>query len=844
MAIIRRKIGQRRTAVREFTDRIDPREAFSNRYEEMVKEKGSTIITFYGAGGIGKTSLVNELMNELDQQQIPNLHYLYHGFINGVDMRAILKRWKNQLEEAGCEFPLFETGDFYLSIKQGKDISDEQIKSWLAKNKWLLQIKRKLAQASEFVDTVIPVFSAVSMAIDVTGAMLNVFPGVKTLSALMGVVDKIMADRERQKQLENHDEIRQEINRRFAARNLYELEEYLPMLFAQDVRDWVEMSGGSQKLIIFLETYELLTGAINAENQLSASNTYRDWWIRDDTVGHEGLIFTMPPTLWVIAGRNKLRWTGELAEELKNNQHLLETLSYDDSNHFLKTANIRNSELRDGIIKLTDGYPLYLDVCVDTYERYLSVNGTEPTIEEFGQNRERIIDRLMKYMDDKVRLMVNCLCILGTWTDEMAHDIVINYDPNVYINAKKFSFIQSRFVPLNDEEIEVFVFDRTLQRFILDEIKNNKDLSYLIDETQDIANKYFDKFINDREYINDTFIYYLKLWSEFIINLIDEDEKLVDQYENYLSFWVNNLIDAYEIAGAEYIVNAFMDKATEINGTNNRAYIIFEGELGTIRNAQGNYSAAFELRQSAYEKSLNLLGKNHPDTTNAMNNLALTLNDLGKYDEALDLQEQVLALREEILDESHPDTISAMNNLALTLNNLGKYDEALELQEQVFTLYKEILGENHPDTISAMNNLASTLIYLGKYDEALEIQEQVFALRKEILGDNHPDTISAMLNLALTLSGLGKYDEALNLHEQVLPMMQKILGNEHYLTIDAMMELSKTLNKLGRYDEAKQYAENALKLGKENLPDNNRTLKEVIEWHDELFGTKRKNDNK
>ena len=68
--------------------------------------------------------------------------------------------------------------------------------------------------------------------------------------------------------------------------------------------------------------------------------------------------------------------------------------------------------------------PLYLDICVDTYERILAL-GKTPTLDNFGQNREQIINRLLKQMDDDICQMVQCLCLLGTWTDYMAHDIVI-----------------------------------------------------------------------------------------------------------------------------------------------------------------------------------------------------------------------------------------------------------------------------------------------------------------------------------------------------------------------------------------------------------------------------------
>lgn len=51
-------------AVKEFTDRVESRKAFWSRYTKMVAE-GSTIITFFGAGGVGKTTLLKKSKKKL-----------------------------------------------------------------------------------------------------------------------------------------------------------------------------------------------------------------------------------------------------------------------------------------------------------------------------------------------------------------------------------------------------------------------------------------------------------------------------------------------------------------------------------------------------------------------------------------------------------------------------------------------------------------------------------------------------------------------------------------------------------------------------------------------------------
>ena len=114
-----------------------------------------------------------------------------------------------------------------------------------------------------------------------------------------------------------------------------EVFEYLPTLFAMDVADWLKKSGN--KLVVILDNYESLVGATNAT---TPEQLKKDLWLR----GYAGLIFMMPDTLWTIAGRNKLSWDGELADELE--QHFITALSPKDSNWFLEKAGVDNENLR------------------------------------------------------------------------------------------------------------------------------------------------------------------------------------------------------------------------------------------------------------------------------------------------------------------------------------------------------------------------------------------------------------------------------------------------------------------------------------------------------------------
>ena len=797
--------------MRIFVDRVDPQKIFWTHYEKL-RDGGSKIISFYGAGGLGKTRLAEKLMDEFAAQKVDGVKYLFHDFINGTDMRSVLRRWKVELQTFGCEFPLFDTGDFFLFVKQGKKrLTAQQFQAFLGKSKWFGYV----AQSSEsFADNFMPGVNSVAAALDITSDMLHIFPGVKTFAQLAGVVDKMLAKREHDKKLANHAEIREEIYRRFEKPNPRELEKFLPMLFAQDVADWLNAT--DNKLIIFLETYELLAGALSGGDELAENNLHRDWWLRNDTEGEEGLIFTLPDTLWVISGRNKLRWTGELADALEDNQFLLGHLSQEDSLDFLTQAGVKSPELREELFKLTEGYPLYLDVCIDAYEKYFELNKQEPPIDYFGQDREKIIERLMKYMDDDSRLMIDGAAILGAWTDDMAQKIIYGYDPNVYLNAKKFSFIHRRDVLLDDGKLEVFRFDRTLQKFILDAIKVDGDLNWLTDETLTAAEKYFKPLLDGREFIDETFCFYLKLWAELIVNLTDDAELLQTRYEENLSDFVSNLINVYEVTTAEDIITAFQDKVVALAGEENIPCAYFDGELSRVLYERGDYEGATACAEFRCDIYSNLLGEKHPKTIDALITLSSRWQSVGEGGMALELCKDLLESIKEVFGENNYRMIAAMESLANLFTRTGRHEQALELKEKILKFHREHLGEERYSTVSAMSDMAITLMnFENRLEEALTLQQKVLAYFKEKFGENDKATISAMYNLAGILREMGRYEETLSLVEEALELSKEIYSEKHPLTITIMSGLSKILYNLGRDEEALKLTEQVFTLRKE-----------------------------
>jgi tetratricopeptide (TPR) repeat protein len=254
----------------------------------------------------------------------------------------------------------------------------------------------------------------------------------------------------------------------------------------------------------------------------------------------------------------------------------------------------------------------------------------------------------------------------------------------------------------------------------------------------------------------------------------------------------------------------------------------------------GDYASARTFQEQTVQARRTLNGDDHPATTMALNNVALTTYHLGDLATARRLQEQVLEANRRVHGDGHTSTLKAMCNLAQTLQNQGELARARELQEQVvrrlqdsaepeeidllliavnalaLTLSRQgeriaarrfleevlrrrirVSGQSAPHTLSVMNNLALSLFDDGELQAAANLQEHVLKARRQLLGGEHPDTLRAQANLARTTFVQRDFATALKLQQEVVDTRTRRLGPEHFETLLAMNSLATMLHSSG-----------------------------------------------
>ncbi|OBT80379.1 hypothetical protein VF21_00911 [Pseudogymnoascus sp. 05NY08] len=193
-------------------------------------------------------------------------------------------------------------------------------------------------------------------------------------------------------------------------------------------------------------------------------------------------------------------------------------------------------------------------------------------------------------------------------------------------------------------------------------------------------------------------------------------------------------------AEAESMNRQTLKLTEEVLGKTHPSTLATMSNLALVLHRQDKYAEAETMNRQTLKLKEEVLEKTHPSTLATMSNLALMLHRQGRYAEAETMNRQTLKLKEEVLGKMHPSTLTTMSNLASVLVRKGKYTQAEAINRQTLKLMEEVLGKTHPDTLMSVFFLADLLQNKKQYEEASILYERACTGFKSSLGSEHPTT--------------------------------------------------------------------------------------------------------
>jgi tRNA A-37 threonylcarbamoyl transferase component Bud32 len=227
-------------------------------------------------------------------------------------------------------------------------------------------------------------------------------------------------------------------------------------------------------------------------------------------------------------------------------------------------------------------------------------------------------------------------------------------------------------------------------------------------------------------------------------------------------------------------------------------------EAASLYYRRGQYTQSAPLHAKVLEARLRILGEAHLDTLKSMNNLADSYRAQGKYAEAEPLFKRTLEIKKRVLGPDDPSTLVSMSNLGLLYLNQGQYSRTEPLYTQVVESRRRILGEEHPRTLSSAYSLGALYWYQDKRQQAESLLDKVQEVQRRVLGDSHPDTLRTMDGLGAMYLAQKKYAQGEAILMRTLEARRSVLGEEHPETLNTMRNIAGFYRTQGRYAESEE----------------------------------------
>ncbi|MFJ9843676.1 tetratricopeptide repeat protein [Kitasatospora sp. NPDC101155] len=461
------------TAQQVFTNRVDEVAAFKRSVEGLRRildeadvspvvdraQGRRNVLTLYGVGGIGKTTLSHELERRLladaaaegrDDVVTVRVDVSEDG---ACDIEGLLLRLRSGLGQLGSRWPAF---DLALASYWARAHPGEALQDFLDASPALRRASRSIGLGEQISETVR----------EVDPAGIGGLTGLAQRAAL--ATYRAVRDRVREGRLLADCELFPEL---IEADADYETLSYFPYLLAWDL-DHLSLRGRPARrptVCVFLDTFEVVNGSADRAVERLIQRC----------------VYLMPNVLFVITGRNRIDWAdagvgGELDftgpqhwpnlhfsnDTVEPRQHLVGYLSESDANSYLSEALTRDgepampAEVRRRIIAGGQGLPLYLDLSVSHFAALLA-RGGQPSAADFGGSFTAVATRSIRDLPREERDLVRTAAL----TDRVGADLLRAGQPNVS-DGSVARFLRRPFLTHDDAYVLPYALHAALRHAI------------------------------------------------------------------------------------------------------------------------------------------------------------------------------------------------------------------------------------------------------------------------------------------------------------------------------------------------------------------------------------------
>ena len=237
--------------------------------------------------------------------------------------------------------------------------------------------------------------------------------------------------------------------------------------------------------------------------------------------------------------------------------------------------------------------------------------------------------------------------------------------------------------------------------------------------------------------------------------------------------------------------------------------------LAGVLRTRGDDEAVLEaesLRTDVLDYCRTHLGRSHPRTVKALNNLGVVMLELDQPDKARVLFDEAL----KIIDSS-PDL--ALVSRTPLIQNIAEIDRTRGDWASAEKLFKEVID----DPESSAHHLGNALVLLGemyhwsdRYDESIKYLQDGLRVREELYGPLDRLTLSSMRKLSRVMDSADRHEDQLEFLKESIRRHTEAEWLGARSVFEARAYMANALIGLGRENDAIEYLQATVALAQEH----------------------------
>lgn len=764
-----------------FTDRVESRKALKKILNQYVYDYENKInnpyhLSFIGDGGVGKTALLKELIREVyrwnpdyDDVFAP----VYYDLEKGTNIVHILASLRGQIfmHEPGAQFPNFDSAlKRYIELEN--DIELANIKTHTTKEDYSVKAPRE---------------------IELLMNMFTDIPGIKEINTVyrqIGNISELIS-----LFLKKDDELRE----KFKEKSSGFIRDNIAKYFLDDLK--VELR--NKCIVFFIDTFEVLsTGAIGYSQRKgnSTEEVKLSCWFKEELAlfGHD--------TISVFAGR----------EPIFNdvNEYELKGLIQDDCESYLKQIAKLQTETKSGkktadiVYQISDGIPLYLELCGDIIrdekwkdEEYLSID------------RNELVQRYIKYLDNRDQtLMLEVMAALLQWKEDDFKEI--------FCKTYKCDFLKLSADYNKVKDLSMIKTDKKssyLHRSVQDAIYTYKEFSP--EEKTAVMNAILQVYSARIKEEHSDVYYYLERIIDFYRNRAKYKETLSHEQIKDLYYLTNDILDKaikHHLPMSESLLNAIIAyRDCGIQPFDPYSDGLLSDLIGRLKFENDDLEGAKKAIDDSYDILAPILQETDPLLLKVLYHRIRILEEERENEEAVPLLELLIDRRLKNPDLDIKETMELFVEYSIQCMQAYQDQKAVSAAERLYEMSKQKFGEEDFFTCAILPFLSKTYWAAGE-DQKSEVIKNNLLQKGTLLLDQKDETgLDYLWLLVDCYHEERNYKEELNITKQILKYERDIYGLVSEQVIRTMNYLSYLYSKIGDKDISLKLQEKCYELKKE-----------------------------